>query len=60
MKKQIKEWEMMTAFSIWLIKTLCIDTNATIANIEQDIIYEGKNLGRYKITIKKLDNKVKK
>lgn len=55
MKKQpTKELEMMNAFSIWLIKTLCIDTNATTVKIEQDITFKGKKIGRYKITIEKL------
>lgn len=50
-----KKLQLMTQCSIWLIKHLCIDTNATSANLEQDITHEGKKLGRYKITIEKIN-----
>lgn len=40
--------------AIWLVKHLCIDTNAETAKLEQNIIHEGKDLGRYKITIEKV------
>jgi hypothetical protein len=49
-----KEISLMTQCSIWLIKNLCLDTNAESAVLEQDITHEGKNMGRYQITIKKL------
>lgn len=48
--------EKMTMCSIWLIKKLCIDTNATVAKLEQDITDKGENIGRYKITIELLTN----
>lgn len=40
--------------TIWLIKNLCIDTNADTAKIEQDVTFEGKKVGDYRITIEKL------
>jgi len=43
--------------SIWLIKTLCIDTNAEKATLTEDITFEGKKIGRYEITIKKIKEK---
>jgi hypothetical protein len=48
------DMDKLTLTSIWLIKNLCIDTNADVANLEQDITFEGKKIGRYKITIKKI------
>lgn len=46
--------EKMTMCAIWLIKYLCIDTNATTAKLEQEVTFEGKVLGTYKITIEKV------
>lgn len=46
--------EKMNMCAIWLIKHLCIETNATTASLEQDITYEGKKLGRYRVTIEEL------
>lgn len=46
--------EKLKLCAIWLIKNLCIDTNAESAKYETDITHEEKNLGRYKITIKKI------
>jgi hypothetical protein len=40
--------------SIWLIKTLCIDTNAKTATLTEDITFEGKYIGTYEIKIKKI------
>lgn len=41
--------------AIWLIKTLCLDTNATEANYEvKGLNHLGKEMGDYKITIKRL------
>jgi hypothetical protein len=40
--------------AIFLIKTLCLDTNATEANITQDLTHYGKTVGRYRVTITKL------
>lgn len=53
-KEDKKELSLMFQCAIYLIKNLCIDTNSTIAKLEQDITHEGKKIGRYKITIKKL------
>ena len=56
MKKEemINKIKLMEQCSIWLIKNLCIDTNAETAKIEQDITFKGKKMGKYKITIEKL------
>lgn len=53
----MNEIEKMEMCAIWLIKNLCIDTNAVTAKLEQDITHEGKEMGRYKITIEKLCKK---
>jgi hypothetical protein len=37
--------------AVFLIKTLCLDTNATQASITQTITHYGKRVGRYCITI---------
>jgi len=50
-KDQLK---LMEQCSIWLIKNLCIDTNASTAKLEQDITFQGKKMGKYKITIEKV------
>ncbi len=50
------EIEKMKMCAIWLIKNLCIDTNATTSKLEQTITHEGKDIGRYKITIEKVDD----
>ncbi len=47
--------DTMTQCAIWLIKNLCLDTNATTAKLEQDVTFEGNKLGRYKITIEKIE-----
>jgi hypothetical protein len=39
---------------IFLVKTLCLDTNATEATITQNITHYGKRIGRYRITIAKV------
>ena len=44
---------------IWLIKTLCLDTNATEAKVNQrGVSHEGKPLGDWEIIIRK--NPIKK
>lgn len=50
--------QKMRTCAIWLIKHLCVDTEATSAKIEQNINYQGKKLGRYRITIEKIDEKL--
>lgn len=47
--------DTITQCIIYLIKNLCIDTNAETAKLEQDITFEGKKVGRYRITIKKIE-----
>lgn len=47
--------DKLTTVTIWLIKTLCVDTNAEVARLEQDITFEGKKIGRYKITVEKIE-----
>lgn len=47
--------DLITQCAICLIKNLCIETNADKVNLEQDITFEGKKLGRYKITIEKIE-----
>lgn len=54
MEQLPKEMKLVTDCAIYLAKTLCIDTNATTAKLEQTITHEGKEIGRYKITIKKV------
>lgn len=44
----------MRLCAIWLIKNLCIDTAAEKAIITQDILWKGKKLGDYKITIERI------
>lgn len=50
----MEELQKLTLCAIWLIKTLCIDTNAVSAKYETNVIHEGKDMGRYKITIEKI------
>jgi hypothetical protein len=40
--------------AVFLIKTLCLDTNAAEAIITKTITHYGKRVGRYSITIKKI------
>lgn len=47
--------ENPTTVAIWLIKKLCIDTNATKATLTQDVIFKGESIGTYKITVEKLN-----
>lgn len=57
-KKQLKEKEneveKMTMCAIWLIKNLCIETQATRSVLDQDITHFGEKIGRYRITIEKI------
>jgi len=48
------ELEKMKMCSIWLIKHLCLDTNADTATLEQDITKDEMKIGTYKITIEKI------
>lgn len=43
-----------TTVAIWLIKKLCIDTNADKATLTQDITHKGNSIGTYKIMIEKI------
>lgn len=43
----------MESCAIFLIKTLCIEPNATSAELQQTLTHYGKSIGRYKITIEK-------
>lgn len=38
----------------FLVKALCLDTNATEATITQNLTHYSKSIGRYRITIKKI------
>lgn len=40
--------------AVFLIKTLCLDANATEATVTQTITHYGKRIGRYRITIEKI------
>lgn len=40
--------------AVFLIKTLCLDTNATEATVTQTITHYGKRVGRYRINIEKI------
>lgn len=53
-KEKEDQLQKMELCSIWLIKHLCIDTEAKTATLEQDITHFGKTIGRYKLTISKL------
>lgn len=53
-KETRDDMEKLTMVALWLIKILCLDTNATTASVEQDVTHQGKEVGRYKITVKKL------
>ena len=48
------ELERVRLYAIALVKLLCIDTEADKAELEQNISFKGKDLGRYRITIKKI------
>ena len=50
----MKNMNDLQTVCIWLIKKLCLDTEAETASIEQDITFKGEKIGRYKITITKL------
>lgn len=50
----MEKMEKMTMCAIWLIKYLCLETNATKAKLEQNITLKGEKLGRYRITIEKI------
>lgn len=50
-----KELNLVSQCGIYLVKTLCIETNATTAKLEQTITNNDKEVGRYKITIEKID-----
>lgn len=54
------EQEKLNAICIWLIKKLCIDTNADEVKITQENFHNkktGKVYGTYEIIIKKVSNK---
>jgi len=44
----------MTQCCIWLIKHLCIDTEATNSSVVQNITKDGVFIGRYKISIERV------
>lgn len=53
-----EDLQKMKICAIWLIKNLCIDTDADSADLEQGVTHQGKSIGRYKITIAKLNNEI--
>ena len=40
--------------AVFLIKTLCLETNASEATITQSITHYRRRIGRYRITIEKI------
>jgi hypothetical protein len=48
----------MNICAMWLIKNLCLDTNAETATITQENVHGpgGKNYGDYEIVIRKVTN----
>jgi hypothetical protein len=46
--------ENIQTVGMWLIKKLCIDTDATTATLELDMTFEGKPIGTYRITIEQI------
>jgi hypothetical protein len=50
----MEELKKMELCAIWLIKRLCLETNAEKAELTQDITHEGKPIGTYRITIEKV------
>lgn len=46
--------DMAVQCCIWLVKNLCIDTNAEKASVEQEMTYLGKSIGTYRVTIEKI------
>ena len=51
---KLKEIERVKLYEIALVKLLCIDTEADEASLEQNITFKGKDVGRYRLTIKKI------
>jgi len=49
-----EELSLVMRCALFLIKNLCIDTNAETAKMEQEVTFEGKKIGRYLITVEKL------
>lgn len=45
----------ITTVAKYLIKKLCLDTNATKATLTQEVTYLEKPIGTYKITIEKVE-----